>query len=113
MTEKGKDFQNAQGLYNEILSSREKIECTASGRKKRETLLWKGFETSYRKDLYHSIARVIFEGSNLKFCDFCRYQLTENLYNPQNKLVQLMMGMISSSSMDMKFTRNFIMLIGI
>ena len=45
------DFQNAQDLYNEILSSREKIKYTASGRKKRETLLWKGFETSYRKDL--------------------------------------------------------------
>jgi hypothetical protein len=53
LTEKGKDFQNAQGLYNEILSSRESIKLTLTvpRRKKRETLLWKEFEISYRKDL--------------------------------------------------------------
>ena len=51
LTEKGKDFQNAHDLYNEILSSKEKIKRTAPKRKKKETLLWKQFETNYRKDL--------------------------------------------------------------
>jgi hypothetical protein len=51
LTEKGKDLQNAQDLYNEILSSKEKIKRTAPRRKKRETLLWKEFEINYRKDL--------------------------------------------------------------
>ena len=51
LIEEGKDLKKAQDLYNEILSSRKKIKHTAPGRKKRETLLWKRFETSYRKDL--------------------------------------------------------------
>lgn len=51
LTEKGHDFYKAQDLYNEVLTSREKIKYTAPKRKKRETLLWKEFEKSYRKDL--------------------------------------------------------------
>ena len=51
ITEKRNDFHKAQDLYNEVLSTREKIKCTVPRRKKRKTLLWKELEKSYHKDL--------------------------------------------------------------
>ena len=59
LTEKGKDFQNAQELYNEVLSCRENIKFTAPRKKKRETSLWKEFEVSYHKDLEVAIFIII------------------------------------------------------
>ena len=49
--EKGNDFNKAQDLYNEVLSSKEMIKCTAPRRKKKTTLIWKEFVKGYRKDL--------------------------------------------------------------
>lgn len=48
---KQKDYTNSKCWYDKIKTEKESIRATATGKKRKETQIWKDFETNYQTDI--------------------------------------------------------------